>query len=315
MFSRGLLLFLLISNLPLIADGGWWWTTFNPIAEFGKRVVAVAKDVVNTVKEGVDQVVSEIGRGFSVDMLRTLTHSPVAEAAWGVIVFGGEKIAGTGIDWQCGPDDPKWLDKLSHIGTELLASMVTACRVRREAINQCCLGHDKCCNTKPRVDPCDKPFCTCLEKVGHDSGDIICLEVLGTFCSAMNKWGDKDVPHYEWLKSDTDSGSDGPKVLGSHFGYRIGENTGFRISDWGKHRISDIGLGKTPDFGYRIGENTGFGLGKTSDFGYRIGENTGFRISDWELSDEVISDETNSDETNSDQLIGHRWPFEIQSQN
>uniref|UniRef100_A0A183C6C5 Phospholipase A(2) n=1 Tax=Globodera pallida TaxID=36090 RepID=A0A183C6C5_GLOPA len=153
MFSRALILFLLISNLPLIADGGFWgWTTFNPIAELGKRVADLGKKVANTVKEGFDKVVSEIGNDK---------------------------------DWACGPDDPKWLDKPSHIGTELLASMIRACR---------------CCKTKPRKDPCDEPFCKCLEKVGKDSGDVNCLNVLTLFCLTMNVAGDKDGPYHKWIK-------------------------------------------------------------------------------------------------------------------
>uniref|UniRef100_A0A914IH46 Uncharacterized protein n=1 Tax=Globodera rostochiensis TaxID=31243 RepID=A0A914IH46_GLORO len=42
----------------------------------------------------------------------------------------------------------------------------------------------------------DKPS----HKIGKDSGDVLCLGVVMSYCVTMNLAGDKDAPHLKWLK-------------------------------------------------------------------------------------------------------------------
>ncbi|KJH47998.1 hypothetical protein DICVIV_05890 [Dictyocaulus viviparus] len=86
------------------------------------------------------------------------------------------------LTWQCGNE---------QISTHISERMIDfSCPHMKDAINQCCIEHDRCYRKQKGKNYCDDTFCNCLNIFTIESD--VCYKKIGPmFCEVVKQFGDE----------------------------------------------------------------------------------------------------------------------------
>uniref|UniRef100_A0A914HUJ0 Phospholipase A(2) n=1 Tax=Globodera rostochiensis TaxID=31243 RepID=A0A914HUJ0_GLORO len=99
-------------------------------------------------------------------------------------------------EWACGTD----------IFSKLLAESTVEkdCPEKKNAINNCCVTHDKCYDALAGRESCDDKFCACVDSAAAGN-DVCSKEDMPHFCNLVREFGG--------LFYNTSANSEGQKLV------------------------------------------------------------------------------------------------------